>query len=91
MSKGVAVAGATEALRAVSVVAAWVGGRPDPTSHSPHAFYGLREGDRSEQEPLASDLRALSALVRELRALGIKLDLVARGRRARPRDLRHPR
>ena len=38
----------------------------------------------SEQEPSASDLRALGALVREmqgeLRALGIKLDLVARGR-----------
>jgi hypothetical protein len=38
----------------------------------------------SEQEPSPSDLRALSTLVREmqgeLRALGIKLDLVARGR-----------
>jgi len=38
----------------------------------------------SEQEASASDLRALSTLVREmqgeLRALGIKLDLVARGR-----------
>jgi hypothetical protein len=38
----------------------------------------------SEHEASASDLRALSTLVREmqgeLRALGIKLDLVARGR-----------
>jgi hypothetical protein len=38
----------------------------------------------SEQEASASDLRALSTLGREmqgeLRALGIKLDLVARGR-----------
>jgi hypothetical protein len=38
----------------------------------------------SEQEPLASELRVLGALVREmqgeLRALGIKLDLLTRGR-----------
>ena len=38
----------------------------------------------SDQEPSFSDFRALGALVREmqgeLRALGIKLDLVARGR-----------
>jgi hypothetical protein len=38
----------------------------------------------SQQEPSASELRALGTLVREmqgdLRALGIKLDLLARGR-----------